>query len=132
MFELLRVLDLESAEAFWGEEMLLEGDQWWKHYGVDTKVDRDYLCLYLVCLFLLLLSSVSPVLESQIRGRRRQWLAVAVAVTPSSPSAMSLTELRGASAAGFRYIRISGARYSSRLKLGTPHAATLHNAYMNC
>jgi len=36
IFELLRVLDLESAEAFWGEEMLLEGDQWWKHYVVDT------------------------------------------------------------------------------------------------
>jgi len=73
-------------------------------------------------------------LESQIRGRGRQWLAVAVAVTPLSPSAMSLTELRGASAAGFRYIRISGARYSPRLKLGTPHAATdtLHNAYINC
>jgi hypothetical protein len=32
-------------------------------------LDRGYWCLYLVCLFLLLLSSVSPVLESQIRGR---------------------------------------------------------------
>ncbi len=31
MLELFRVLGLESAEAFCGEEMLLEGDQWWKY-----------------------------------------------------------------------------------------------------
>lgn len=38
VLELFRVelLGLESGEAICGEEMLLEGNQWWKHSAVET------------------------------------------------------------------------------------------------